>query len=80
MLDGSLNLSRATGACHGEQAEATRDAVRVTIGDFLWSDRTGLPVTVYSEDEVKTRAEDVFEHVFRAYPTVPSPFYDNAAA
>ncbi len=61
-------------------AEATRDAVRVTIRDFLWSDKTGLPVTLYSEDDVNIRAVEVFRHVFRAYPTVPSPYYESAAA
>ena len=60
--------------------KATRDAVRVTLRDFLWSDKTGLPVARYSEDDVNLRAEDVFRRVFRAYPTVPSPYYENAAA
>ena len=32
--------------------ESTRDAVRLTIRDFLWSDITGLPVDSYTEDEV----------------------------
>ena len=35
---------------------------------------------LYSEDDVNTKAEDVFRHVFRAYPTVPSPHYASAAA
>jgi len=60
--------------------EATRDSVRVTIRDFLWSDKTGLPVALYSEDDVNIRTEDVFHHVFRAYPTVPSPYYESAVA
>lgn len=55
--------------------EATRDAVRVTIRNFLWSDKTGLPVDLYTEDDVSQKAEDVFRHVFWAYPTVPSPYY-----
>ncbi len=55
--------------------ESTRDAVRVTIHDFLYSDETGLPVDSYSEEDVDRRSNDVFRHVFRAYPTVPSPFY-----
>lgn len=59
--------------------EATRDAVRVTIRDFLWSDKTGLPVALYSEDDVNARAENVFRHVFQAYPIVPSPYYESAA-
>ena len=59
--------------------EATRDAVRVTIRDFLWSDDTGLPVDNYTEDDVDTKAEEVFRHIYRVYPTVPSPYYAAAA-
>jgi type I restriction enzyme R subunit len=55
--------------------ESTRDAVRMTIHDFLYSDETGLPLDTYNEAEVDRRSDDVFRHVFRAYPTVPSPFY-----
>ena len=60
--------------------EATRNAVRVTIRDFLWSEKTGLPTDGYSEDEVTARSEEVFGHVLRAYPRVPSPYYEGAAA
>ena len=60
--------------------EATRSAVQVAIHDFLYSDQTGLPAGVYSDADVAARSEAVFTHVFRAYPTVPSPFYDEAAA
>ncbi|MFP7754341.1 type I restriction endonuclease subunit R [Thermodesulfobacteriota bacterium B35] len=62
------------------EKEATRDAVRVTIHDFLWSDKTGLPVDAYTEEEVGTVAEEVFRHVYRAYPTVPSPYYPEMAS
>ena len=62
------------------EKEAARDAVRVTIRDFLWSDETGLPSDDYSEAEVTAKAEDVFRHVFRAYPRLPSPYYEDAAA
>ena len=58
--------------------EASRDAVRVAIRDFLWSDETGLP-EAYTEEDVQEKSEDVFRHVFRAYPTVPSPFFADAA-
>jgi len=58
--------------------EATRDAVRITIRDFLWSDETGLPVDHYTEDDVKARADEVYRHVYRVYPTIPSPFYASA--
>jgi len=63
---------------HWRDKETTRDTVRITIKDFLWSDKTGLPVNSYTEDEVAAKAEDVFLHVFRAYPRVPSPFYAEA--
>ena len=55
--------------------ESTRDAVQVEIRNFLWSDETGLPSPSYSEPEVETRIEDVFRHVYRAYPVLPSPIY-----
>ncbi len=62
------------------EKEATRDAVQVTVHDFLWSDETGLPADGYSEDEVAARSDDVFRHVFRVYPTLPSPYYEIAAS
>jgi len=55
--------------------EATRDSVKGCIRDFLYSDETGLPVGIYSTADVDTKADDVYRHVFRAYPTVPSPLY-----
>ncbi len=59
--------------------EATRDAVRVTIRDFLWSDSTGLPVDDYSEEDVLARVDDVYRHVYRVYPKLPSPVYSATA-
>ena len=59
--------------------EATRSAVHVAIRDFLYSDETGLPAGAYSDEDVTTTTKAVFEHVYRAYPTVPSPFYDDVA-
>ena len=64
---------------HWREKEATRDAVRIAIRDFLWSDETGLPIDAYDENEVNIKAEEVFVHVFRAYPTVPSPYYAAAS-
>lgn len=64
---------------HWRDKETTRDAVRVTIRDHLWSDDTGLPVDAYTEDDVNEKAEEVFRHVYRAYPTLPSPFYSSSA-
>ena len=64
---------------HWREKEATRDAVRLTIRDFLWNDTTGLPVDHYTEGDVQARADDVYRHVYRAYPTLPSPFYGEDA-
>jgi type I restriction enzyme R subunit len=61
------------------EKEATRDEVRLTIHDYLWSDATGLPVDCYEEPEVAEKAAEVFRHIFRAYPELPSPFYPEAA-
>jgi Type I site-specific restriction-modification system, R (restriction) subunit and related helicases len=58
-----------------QDREPTRDEVKVLIRNFLWDEKTGLPVEYYTESEVGKKAEDVFYHVFRTYPTVPSPYY-----
>ena len=57
------------------EKEATRDAVQVTIENFLWDDNTGLPAPAYSEEDVKTKSRDVYRHVHRVYPTIPSLFF-----
>lgn len=62
------------------EKEATRDAVRLTIHDFLWSDSTGLPVEIYEEIDVTAKAADVFRHILRAYPQLPSPLYPGSEA
>ncbi|MYD62033.1 MAG: type I restriction endonuclease subunit R [Gemmatimonadetes bacterium] len=60
------------------EKEATRDAVRTSIYDFLFSDETGLPHK-YTEKDIETKTEDVFRHIYRAYPKLPSPYYESAA-
>ncbi|MDZ7750410.1 MAG: type I restriction endonuclease subunit R [Gammaproteobacteria bacterium] len=60
---------------HWRDKEATRDAVRSAIRDFLWDDASGLPVDTFAEADVDQKTEDVFRHIYRAYPTVPSPYY-----
>ena len=62
------------------EKEATRDAVKVAIHDFLYSEDTGLPTDSYSDDEVTVRTDEIFLHVFRVYPTLPSPYYETSAA
>lgn len=56
--------------------ESTRDAVKQKIYDYLYDEKTGLPVGDYDDDEIKLLSEKVFVHVYRAYPTVPSPIYN----
>jgi type I restriction enzyme R subunit len=60
---------------HWRDKEATRDAVRVAIRDYLWDDATGLPVDAFVEEDVDTRAENIFRHIYRVYPSVPSPYF-----
>jgi len=60
---------------HWRDKESTRDAVRVVIRDYLWDEKTGLPVDAFGEDDVAARTEEVFRHIYRAYPTVPSPYF-----
>lgn len=64
---------------HWRDKEATRDAVRLAIHDYLWNDATGLPEDVFDDDDVELRTEGVFRHIYRAYPTVPSPFFSAQA-
>ncbi len=44
-----------------QRKEATRDRVKQTIFDFLYSDETGLP-TSYSVDEINLKSDMVFAH------------------
>ncbi|AMK00047.1 DEAD/DEAH box helicase [Alteromonas macleodii] len=58
-----------------QQKESTRDAVKQQIFDFLYDERTGLPVEKYEEEEIAEITERVFMHIYRAYPKLPSPSY-----
>jgi type I restriction enzyme, R subunit len=59
-----------------QDKEPTRDDVKVLIQNFLWDEKTGLPVDRYTQNDVYKKTEDVFYHVYRAYPTVLSPYYE----
>ena len=61
------------------EKEGSRDAVYQEIYDFLYSDNSGLPEEIYEDEEIEELAESVFNHVFRAYPILPSPYYGKAA-
>lgn len=60
-----------------QQKESTRDAVKQQIFDFLYDERTGLPVDNYEEEDISAITEKVFLHLYRAYPKLPSPIYTN---
>ncbi|MDD2600579.1 MAG: hypothetical protein PHO37_15375 [Kiritimatiellae bacterium] len=52
-----------------------RDTVQNTILNFLYDDKSGLPESSYATEEVNTLTTKVYSHIYRAYPTIPSPFY-----
>ncbi|MDO6423458.1 type I restriction endonuclease subunit R [Saccharophagus degradans] len=58
-----------------QQKESSRDAVKQQIFDFLYDERTGLPIEQYEENEISDLTERVFLHIYRAYPELPSPIY-----
>ena len=49
--------------------------IRQRIYDYLYDDKTGLPVDSYEEDEISVLTDSLFNHVYRAYPQLPSPLY-----
>ena len=49
-----------------ESKYATRDTVKQTIYDFLYSDETGLPVS-YSDAEIEQKSEVVYVHLLHQY-------------
>ncbi len=55
------------------EKQATRDAIKVEIRDFLWNEATGLPVDCYSEQEVEVKAEQVYLHIFHQDNTAIAP-------
>jgi hypothetical protein len=75
LVAGIYTLQSTGNAVASRAARSLLDEVCVVILDFLWTDRTGLPEPAYTEQDVDARAEDVFRHVYRAYPVLPSPLY-----
>lgn len=58
-----------------QATESNRDSVLVTIQNYLYADATGLPIDSYDEQDVELLTAEVFQHVWRAYPRLPSPVY-----
>ncbi len=76
----AVGLLATLKACLAEIAdwqatELNRDSVRLTIHNFLYADATGLPVDSYDEEDVEVLTNEVYQHIWRAYPTLPSPVY-----
>ena len=61
------------------EKESTRDAIRTQIYDFLYDDKKGLPLESYEVEEISPITEELFKHIFRAYPRIPSPIYEEVA-
>lgn len=56
-----------------QATEVNRDTVRLTIHDYLYADAT--PVDSYDEEDVEMLTDEVYQHIWRAYPRPPSPVY-----
>jgi type I restriction enzyme R subunit len=57
-----------------QDKESTRDTIRSDIHHFLYDDKTGLP-SDYDPDEIELLSDRVYRHIYRAYPSLPSPIY-----
>jgi type I restriction enzyme R subunit len=66
---------RLAGISEWQATEANRHSIRLTIHDYLYADTTGLPLDSYDEEEVKLLTNEVYKHIWRAYPKLPSPVY-----
>jgi type I restriction enzyme R subunit len=58
--------------------QATRDAVRVTIHDFLYDERTGLPTGLYTDEDVEAKTETVYLHILARYQDAEHNVYAGA--
>ncbi len=65
---------------HWRDKEASRDAMHIRIHNFLFSDKSGLPMDRYTDSEVADYTEAVYRHIYRVYPFIPSPYYEKAVA
>jgi len=59
------------------EKQATRDDVKVEITNFLWNERTGLPKS-YTEEEIGSKADVIYLHVFQQYPNEQPDVYAGA--
>ena len=55
--------------------ESTRDTIRTNIHHYLYDESTGLPIDSYEDNEIEQISKQVYRHIYRSYPQVPSPIY-----
>lgn len=60
---------------NGREKVSSRDAVKQRIYDYLYDDKTGLPVDSYEAEEIEALTGVLFTPIYRAYPALPSSIY-----
>ncbi len=60
---------------HWKAKRKTQAQVRLRILDLLYDENTGLPVDVYTDEEVKQLAKVVYLHVYEQYETATNNVY-----
>jgi type I restriction enzyme R subunit len=50
-----------------QEKESTRSEVKTFIYDYLWDETKGLPPESYTEEDVETMSDMVYEHVYNQY-------------
>ncbi|AFZ15591.1 type I site-specific deoxyribonuclease, HsdR family (plasmid) [Crinalium epipsammum PCC 9333] len=59
--------------------EKTKAKIQTLIYNYLYSDKTGLPLEEYDESEVAPLANAVFLHIYQQYPSADQNPYSDAA-
>jgi type I restriction enzyme R subunit len=64
---------------HWKGKRQTKAQIKQLIHDYLYSDETGLPLDVYTEEEVQKLADVVYLHVYQQYESASENAYAMAA-
>jgi len=64
---------------HWKEKRQTQAHVQQLIYDYLYDENTGLPVDVYTDEEVKELSNVIFFHVYQQYESVSENVYMMAA-
>lgn len=60
---------------HWKEKRQTQAQVQQLILDYLYDEKTGLPLGVYSDEEVKSLADVVYLHVYQQYESATESVY-----